>query len=1029
MIKSFVSFVVQNKIVFIFLSVLILIFSFFGIKKLDIEPFPDYSPVVVEITAIYAGHSAKEVEKQVTIPLESALSAIPYATKINTLSLYGLSDVKVTFSYDISYDAAKQHIINRLTQVNLPPGVQPVIQANPVGEIMRFEVRGLKGQSLTHLRTLLDWPICRQIKTVPGVEDCNSIGGFVKQYQVIVDPQKLVKYNLTLTQVQNAIQNANLNVGGNYTEIGEQTYTIRGVGLIKNLDDIRNIVLTTYQGTPITVGDIGIVQIGHAPVQGYMGLSIREKNGKWYSVNNTVVGTVVMRKDAQSVPTIKALNKMIEKLNKEYKPQGVELVPYYTRQTLLDAVIHKIKHNAILGITLIFLVVSIFLADPVVALILALVVPLSLLSTLAIMALRGDEANLISLGAVDFGIIIDASILFVENILRISKEKDNHDPEYNIVYSASDIGKPILFSIIIVITSFIPLFMMSGAQGVLFSPMAKTYVIALSISIALTFTFAPAMISTFKKKIIERDFKIILFLQNLYLKLLERLLKIARPFALISFILITIGLFTFKFLGTEFIPTLDEGNIYLRITFPYSIALSTSHKYASEVRQWVTKTFPEVISMDSRAGRPEDGTDDVGPYDTEYSIQLLPYSQWPSSMNKKKMENIMRKHFEKMFPNADINFSQYIQDNFDEVLSGVKGENSLKIFGPNLKVLEKLGDEITPLLASVKGIADVGMYKELGQPEIDIKVNRKEAARYGLNTGDILNVIQAAIGSSPVTEVLEGDKQFDLVLRFPPQYRKTASDIASIPLVLSDGSVIPLSRVADISYKTGAYFIYRQNYERFLPIKFSITSSNVGGTIEKAKHLIESKIKLPPGYHLEWSGEYKQMIEANRQMAIIIPVAVFIALAVLYIYFKSLRYTFVSFASAIVAIASAIVGLFFLKIDFSVSSAIGFISIMGVSIMNGTVIVTQFIKLYEEGLDKTKAIIETMKDKFKPVLMTGLVAALGLLPAAITTGIGSQVQKPLAIVVVIGMSIGTIATLILIPVILYIIPPKDYTKI
>lgn len=1025
--RAFINFVLQNKIVFLFLTLLLTIFSYIGLNKLDIEPFPDYSPVVVEITAIYAGHSAKEVEKQVTIPLESALSAIPYATKINTLSLYGLSDVKVTFSYDITYDKAKQHIINRLTQVSLPPGVQPVIQANPVGEVMRFEVRGLKGQSLRYLRGLADWPICRQIKTVPGIEDCNPIGGFVKQYQVIADPEKLVKFGLTLSQVQNAIANANINVGGNYTEIGEQTYTIRGIGLIKSVNDIKNIVLTNVNGTPITVGDIGRVIVGHAPVQGYMGLSIREKDGKWYSKNQTVVVTAVMRKDAQSVPTLKALNKKIKELNEQYKPQGVELVPYYTRQTLLNAVINKIKENAVMGISLIFLVIFFFLGDLPVAITVATVVPIALISTLAFMALRQEEANLISLGAVDFGIIVDSAILLAENIFRIAEEKHNENTDYIIAYATTDIIKPMLFSILIIITSFIPLFAMSGAQGVLFSPMARTYVYALVIAIILTLTFVPSAIGVVKKKLKAKETKPVLYLTESYIKILKPILKVAKPFAIISFIILAFMFFCFKFLGTEFIPTLDEGNIYLRITFPYSIALSTSHKYANEVRHYMM-TFPEVVSVDSRAGRPEDGSDDVGPYDTEYSIQLLPYSKWPSGMTKEKLEDIMRKHLIKMFPGADVNFSQYIQDNFDEVLSGVKGENSLKIYGHNLEELDKLGREITPILEHTKGMTDVGMYKELGQPEIDIRIDREKSARYGLNTGDVLNIIQAAIGSSPITEVLEGDRQIDLVIRFPKSYRKTAKDIASIPIVTPSNQIIKLGDVADVSYHVGAYFIYRENYQRFLPIKFSIVGSNVGGVIKRAKEAIKKAVKLPPGYHLEWSGEYRQMIQAQRQMSIIIPLAVFIAIGILYIYFKSLRYTFVAFSSALAAIGTAIIALLLSHMAFSVSSAIGFISTMGVSILNGTIITTQFIRLYENGLSQYDAVIETMKDKFRPVLMTGLVASLGLLPAAIRTGIGTQVQKPLALVVVSGMSIGTIATLLLIPVLLYLVPPKEYTR-
>lgn len=1020
--KNLLLFVIENKILFALLGILLFVLALFNIDKLNVEAFPDPSPAVVEVATIYNGRSSEEVEKEIIIPLETALSSMPHMKRINSSAIYGLADIKITFDYDISYEKAKQHVINRLTQANLPSGVQPFIMSSQVGEVMRFEVRSTRPDvSLTDLRTLLDGRISRQIKTVPGIEDCNTIGGLVKQYQVIISPSDMIRYGLNYSQVESAIQNANSNVGGNYLVINNRTFDIRGIGLIQSIDDIRHTSIINPNGLPVDIGKIGQVKVGNAPILGHMGLTIKEASGT-YSKDDAVVGYALLRKDEKSIPALKALDAKIKELNQFYAPQGVQIVPYYQRMDLVHTVIHKMIETGAIGLTLITFIIILFLGDLVTALIVASIVPISFLLTLTLLAINGDSANLISLGAVDFGIIADAAILFIENIFRLSK---NNTVTGAIVEAGNDIGKPLLFSILIIITSFIPLFTMSGAEGVLFTPMAKTYVFALTFAVILTFMFLPAMISLIKKdNLHHNEIPIIRSLIIIYNGLLAKLMKHYKIGLIIAGVILTAALISVKFVGTEFMPTMDEGNIYMRVLFQSDIALTMTHDYSNKIRK-IVAAYPEVIAIDSKSGRPEDGTEATGAYNTEYSIVLKPYSQWPKGVSKEKFQEELRQEISKIVPkDTDISFSQYIQDNLNEVSSGVKGSNSLKIVGPDLNELDKYGKQAEQIMKDIPGLSEVGLYQELGQPNLYIRIDREKTSLYGLSTQDILNIIDMSIGGSPVTQILEGDMRFDLDIILPQSNRNSIDAIKNIPIVLADGSTIPLWRVADVGYDTGAFFIYRENYARFIPVKFEVTSSDFGGTVEKAQQAVESQVHIPPTYKFVWSGSYQEMKESQKRLLIIVPIAILITLIILFIYFKSLRYTFTAFASALFAIGSGVLGLLITGIPLSVSSIVGFISIMGVSVMNGTVIVSHFMFLYQVGLEKEKAILETMADKFKPVLMTGLVAALGLLPAALTTGVGSQVQKPLAIVVVFGLIIGTIATLFVLPLILRVVPDK-----
>lgn len=1022
MLKRLLLFVIDNRLLFTILGIALFLFSLFNLNKLNIEPFPDPSPAVIEITAIYNGRSAEEVEKQVIVPLETAFAGIPHMKRLNTLSLYGLGDVKVTFDYDITYEEAKQAVINRLTQANLPVGVQPVIQSNPIGEVIRFEVRAINPNvSPADLRSLANGPIARQIKTVPGIEDCNSMGGYVKEYQIVANPDKLIRYGIPVNQVITSIQNSNSNVGGNYLEQNNKTYDIRGIGQIQSLDDIKMTGISNIGGPPVKVGDLGEVRLWHTPIQGYVGLSVNGKEN--YSNDETVIGTALMRKNAKTIPVLNALDAKIKELNEFYRPQGIEIRPYYQRIDLVHTVVDKMIETGIIGLGLVTFIIIIFLGDLVTALIVASIVPISFMITLSIMALNGESANLISLGAVDFGIIADAAILFIENVYRFAV---SHRMKDAIVLAGKDIGKPLMFSIAIIITSFIPLFTMSGAEGVLFTPMAKTYVYALTFAIILTFMFLPAVLSIVKKKEFRpRELPVIRSVIILYNAVLKVLLKNHKAGLAVGGIVLFAALASFAFLGTTFMPVMDEGNYYLRVIFPNDIALSKSHEYASQIRKSLAQ-YPEVTAIDSKAGRTEDGTEATGAYNTEYTIQLKPYSQWPVGMDKDRLQKIMKEGLTKMLPpETDISFSQYIADNLAEVSSGIKGENSVKVIGPDLNELDKKGKEIESILKTVPGISDVGLFEEMGQPNLFIKINREKVALYNLSTQDILNIIDMAIGSSPITQVMEGDRQVDLDIIFPENKRNSVESIKNLPVILADGSSIPLSRIADVYYTTGAFFIYRENFARFAPVKFSVTSSDFGGTVSKAKEKVESEVKLEPGYKMVWSGSYQEMKESQARLQVIVPIAILITLVILFIYFRSMRYTLTAFASALFAIGSGIAGLLITGTTLSVSSVVGFISIMGVSVMNGTVIVSHFLELCREGMEKELSIIETMQDKVKPVLMTGLVAALGLLPASLMTGVGSQVQKPLAIVVVFGLIIGTLATLFILPLLLKAIPPQE----
>jgi cobalt-zinc-cadmium resistance protein CzcA len=1008
--RRWIIFITENNFVFLLLSFVGFLISLVLVKDLNVEAFPDPSAPEIEAVVIYEGKSAEEVEKRVTLPMEVGLASMRGLERLNTTSLYGLSDIKCKFSYDIPYREAVQEVINRFTNIALPDGVQPTIIAGDMGEVMQYVLVG--SNNLMELRTLQEWVAARYIRTALGVQDVASYGGFVKAYVVIVRPEDLIKYGITLSQVTEALSKSNINVGGRTIERGDQYYMVRGLGLIKSLPDIEKSVVAHKNGKPILIKNVAQVSLGNVP---RTGIIIYNKN------DDVVMGNVILRRGEKSIPSIRSINEKVADLNNRILPKGIKVVPYYERWELITTVIKKVLETATSGVFLVAIALFFFLGNLRAAVITALVIPFSLAITLAVMTIRGDSANLLSIGAIDFGIIADIALVLTENYVRVARQ---HRPsqeglvkatgERMLVKAAGEVGTPIILLVLIIVLAFIPIFTMKGAEKQIFSPMAKTYTYALFFTLLLTFTYLAAAIHTFLEGHEGREFRFFEAIQNAYMKLISLLNKNPRLVLLVTSLILIAGFaVSFKVIGTQFLPKLDEGNLYIRITFPYSISLTKTHENAKKVRD-VLITLPEAKSVAVRIGRPEDGTEATGPSNTEYYVNLHPYNEWKRKITKEQLEEEVRQKLEKLFPNVNISLSQYMEDNLAELTSGVKGENVVKVFGEDLHELDRVAQAIKEKIGKVAGIEDVGIFKELGQPNLLIEVDRDIASAVGLTMEEILDMVSAALGGKVVSQVVEGDKNFALQVSFPYDFRKEPEKISSIPIVLPMGGVIPLSRVARIHYDTGASFIYRENHKRYIPIKFSVTSKDLGGTVMKAQEEAR-KIKLPEGYFLDWAGQFNEMLEAFRRFYLSIPLALFLILILLYIFYGNLNNTLLTMVAPTCAVFGGLVSLLYTEQPLSISAIVGFISVIGISIFNTCIWIQHYTEIYRETKDKEKATIETVRDKFRPVLMGGLIASLGLLPASIAHGVGSQVQKPLAIVIVGGMLIGTALVLLVMP--------------
>jgi cobalt-zinc-cadmium resistance protein CzcA len=1049
--------------VFVFCAAGLVAFS-----KLNIEAYPNPAPVILEITAQAAGLSAEEMEKYYTIPMEVGLYPTPGVVNIRSTSFYGLSFVRVTFRYGVDYYfALSQASISLQQNVTLPGNLVPTIQQSSlVGEIYRYQLVGPPHFGLTNLRTLQDYVVTRRLLTIPGVVQINSWGGTTKQFNVDADLGKLEAYNITIPQLITALGNANINVGGREISIGQQSVNIRGIGLVDSggaddvtkgykVHDIENIVLTQSNGLPIQVKDVATVSVGYVP---RLGIAGRDHD------DDVAAAIVVMGRTQHTNDIIPKVQAEVEKLNHDGSlPAGVKIVFYYDRSSLVGVTTHTVLHNLIFGCLLVFLIQWVFLGDLRSAVIVSANIPFALFFAIIILALQGEDANLLSLGAVDFGIIVDSAVIMMENIYRNFQSTPQYrqtllhhlaegywgsDPTSiagtnttsqrwserlrMILISALQVDKAVFFTAAITVTAFVPLFTMQGVEGQIFGPMARTYGYALAGALLSTFTVTPVLASLLLPRHVEEvETVIVRGLRAAYTPVLRWALGNLTAAVVVGVVFLGLSVAAASRLGSEFLPALEEGNFWIRAAMPPTIALDAGTEATRKMREILLR-HPEILTVVSQHGRPDNGSDASPFSNVELFAPLKPFDEWPANLTKEKLTEELQKEFAEELPGIGFNFSQYIQDNVEEALSGVKGANSVKIVGPNLQILETLATQVLAEMTKVQGVADLGVFHLLGQPNLNIKIDRDKAARYGLNTGDVNTVVQAAIGGTNATTVLEGDRSFALAVRLDPKYRSSIEAIRSIKVgyqtPAGTNAYVPLSELADISLDTGASFIYRERSQRYIPIKFSVRGRDLGSTVAEAQDRVAKAIKLPNGYQILWAGEFDDLQNAKQRLIIVVPITLLLILVLLYGLFNSLRDSLLAVAGIPFAIGGGLIALYLADLDFSVSAAIGFISLFGVAVMDGILNITYFRELRIQGMDVVEAVFRGAEQRMRPMLMTALSAGVGLFPAAISHGIGSQVQRPLATVVVGGMFIGPLLLLIVAPALRRIFLVRDHAN-
>jgi len=1037
-LNAIVGFALRQRVLIVILLLLMLAGGIVSFKLLNIEAYPDPVPPLVDIVTQSSGQSAEEIERYITIPIEVQMAGIPNVQAIRTISLFGLSDVKIQFTYDFTYVQAEQWVINRLAQLSgLPNNAQPQISpTSPIGEIFRYRVVGPPHYSVADLKTIEDWILERRFKAVPGVIDVTGWGGKTKTYEVTVDQRRLVDYSLSIAQILQALSNANINVGGQTLNIGPQSVVVRGVGLISSMDAIRQTVISSNSGAPVYVRDVADVQVGHLPRLGIAGND---------DDDDIVQGIVLMRRGAQSIPTIKRVEAKVTEINDSgVLPPGVHIERIYDRSDLIAITTHTVLHNMILGMLLIFVLQWLFLGNLRSAVIVGMTIPFALSFAIGLMVIRGESANLLSVGAIDFGLVVDATVIMVENIFRhlaeaasgqrgagasrldIMRVPSGFSGRYAVIaLAAAEVSRSIFFAAAIIIAGFVPLFTLSGIEGHIFGPMAKTYGYAIAGGLIATFTIAPALSALLLQgKIRETETALIRWLRKIYdpvvqFALTNRYLTLGG-----GALVIILALLSVRTLGLEFLPKLEEGNFWIRATLPTSISIEEGNGYVNRMRRLI-RAYPEVETVVSQHGRPDDGTDATGFFNAEFFVPLKPFDAWPGGMDKDKLTEQMTEALTQQFPGIDFNFSQYIEDNVEEAASGVKGENSVKVYGNDLETLEHTANQIAKIMADVPGVTDLAVLRSLGQPTIRIDVDRTRAARYGLAPGDVNAVVQTAIGGQSPGDLYEpgSDRHFPIIVRLAAPYRQSLDAIKLIPIAAQNPSgngTIPvtLADLADIKLVSGASFIYREQQERYVPIKFSVRGRDLGTTVLDAQERIAQQINLPGGYRLEWVGEFGNLQEALGRLEIVVPIAILLICVLLFLNFGLLSDVLLAASVIPMALVGGIFALFLTGTAFSVSAAIGFVALFGIAAMDGILVISYYNLSLEYGVERREAIRATCRTQLRPVMMTCIVACVGLIPAAISTGIGSQVQRPLALVVVGGMLFAPVLILLVLPVLI-----------
>jgi cobalt-zinc-cadmium resistance protein CzcA len=1023
MIRAVVEFALNRRLLVLAAALLLFVWGMVSFHRLPVEAYPDVADNYVEIITQWPGIAAQQIEQQVTIPLENVLNGIPGIVHLRSFSLFGLSDLKLIFADDTENAWNRERVLERISQAILPPGVVPQIGTDwsPVGQIYFFTLHSTNPQyDVMELKSIEDWVVEKNLKAVPDIVDVASFGGPTREYQVRVDPDKLVAYGLSLAQVEQQLTTNNVNAGGSFIEAGLQQINVREVGLVRNVNDIQDTVIMTKNGTPLRVKDIAVVAQGPKIRLGQFGRAIHRVDGKIIDNDDVVSAWVPMRKGADAETALEGLHKKVKELNDRILPSGVKIVPFIDRSNLVHFTTHTVLHNLTDGFILVTVVLLLFLGNVRGALIVAMTIPFSLLFASICLDLRRIPANLLSLGALDFGMVVDGAVVMVENIIRHIGHREHLTKSVpdRIRAAAHEVQRPVFYAIIIIITAYLPIFTLQRVEGRLFRPMAWTVAFALLGAVIFSITLAPVLASLlFRKEVRDWHNPALAWLTKRYERDLRwsiqhRWVTVGTAMIIVcgSLYLVASGA-----IGSEFLPHLDEGDLWVRGTLAPSTGPSEAIRLANRVRVLLA-AFPEARETTSQVGRPDDGTDATGFFNTEYFVGLKPKEQWRPVFHQDKEELIaaMDRELEKI-PGAIWNFSQPIADNMEEAVSGVKGQLATKVYGDDLKTLEAKADQIVNIMRGVKGIEDLGVFRVLGQPNLNVMVDRQQAARHQINVADVQDAIQTAVGGNALTQVLQGEARYDLVMRYLPRYRDTREAIEGIRLLSTAGERVSLAQLSKIEERDGASEIYREGNQRYVAIKYSVRGRDLGGAVEEAISKVSAQVQLPRGYHIDWEGEYESQKRANKRLAVIVPLTILFILILLYTAFDSFKWASLILINIVIAPVGGILALFISHTHFSVSSGVGFLALFGVSVQIGVIMVMYINQLRARGVPIIDAAIEGAVRRLRPIMMTMLVATLGLLPAALSHAIGSDSQRPFAIVIVGGLIAVLVMSIFLLP--------------
>jgi heavy metal efflux system protein len=1032
MIRAIVDFALDNRFIVLAMAVLLLIWGAVSFHNLPVEAYPDVANNYVQIITQWPGHAAEEVEQQVTIPVEIQMNGLPHLTHLRSVSLFGLSSLMLIFEDGSNNDWNRQKVLERLSLVSLPNGLQPQMGTDysPVGQIYWYTLKSTNPKyDLMELKALEDWVLEKQFKSVPNVVDVVSFGGVTREYQVRVDPAKLVAYGLNISQVEQQLANNNVNSGGSFIESGSQQINVRAVGLYNSVQDIEKTGLKTQNGTPIRVKDIATVTQGPKIRLGQIGKAIRREEGTIVDNDDVVEGIVLLQKGAESDSTLEGIHAKVKELNERILPPGVQVVPFLDRSDLVHYTTHTVLHNLSEGVVLVSIILFFFLGNLRGAFIVALTIPFSLLFASICLDLNKIPANLLSLGALDFGMVVDGAVVVIENIVRHFglASAAHKTPLERIRDAAHEIQRPVFYAIAIIITAYMPIYTLQSVEGKLFRPMAWTVAFALLGALIFSMTIAPVLAEFFfRKGVKEWHNPVMNFLRERYRSSLRWAIEHKRVTLLLGACvpLISAALVYSGAIGSEFLPHLDEGAIWARGTLAPSTGPTEGTRIMNEARI-IFASFPEVKQVVSQVGRPDDGTDTTGFFNTEYFVDLKPKEQWRATFHQDKEALIgaMDREVSKI-PGVLWNFSQPISDNVEEAVSGVKGELAVKMYGEDLRVLEEKAEEIVSVMRGVEGIQDLGLFRVLGQPNLNLVVDREKATRYGLNVADIQDAVETAIGGKAVTQVLRGEQRFDLVVRYQKPYRDTKEAIEGIRLVAPSGERVSLAQLAHIDTLDGASEIYREANSRYVAIKYSVRGRDLGSTVEEAMAKVNGKVKLPEGYHLDWAGEYESQKRSERRLLFVLPITILLIYVILYSMFSSPKWALLVLANVAMAPLGGFLALLITGTHFSVSSGVGFLALFGVSVQTGVIMVEYINHLRAGGSSIEDAAVQGAVLRLRPIMMTMLVATLGLLPAALSRGIGSDSQRPFAIVIVGGLLAALFLSIYLLPT-LYVSIARD----